>query len=68
MIDDAGALADQAFAHSMKRLQVEPLGSLGRDKLHCRALDRLSGHGDVVSSCSDMACSSSLASLASINR
>ena len=42
LIDDAGALADQAFAHPMESLQVELFGGLGRHKLHRGALDRLS--------------------------
>jgi hypothetical protein len=33
LIDDAGALPDQSFAHAMQRLQVELVGALGRDEL-----------------------------------
>src|SRR5262249_37856383 len=43
LIDDAGTLTDQSFAHTVQRLQVELLGALGRDELHGRALD---GFGD----------------------
>jgi hypothetical protein len=39
LIDDAGSLADQSFPHPMQRLQVELIGSLGRDELHGRALN-----------------------------
>ena len=42
LIDDAGALADQAFAHPMESLQVVLFGRLSRHKLHRGALDRLS--------------------------
>src|SRR3954462_198483 len=42
LIDDAGTLTDQSFAHTVQRLQVELLGRLGRDKIHGRALHRLS--------------------------
>src|SRR4029077_17345054 len=42
LIDDAGALADQAFAHPMESLQVELFGGLSRHKFHRGALDRLS--------------------------
>ena len=38
---DAGALADQMFAHPMESLQVELFGGLSRHKLHRGALDRL---------------------------
>jgi len=41
LIDDAGALADQSFAHAMERLQVELIGSLRRYELHRRPLHRL---------------------------
>ena len=41
MIDDAGALADQTFAHPVERPQVELLGGLRRHELHRGALDRL---------------------------
>jgi hypothetical protein len=41
LIDDAGALADQPFAHPVQRLRVELLDRLGRDKLHGWTLDRL---------------------------
>ena len=40
LIDDAGALADQAFAHPVQRLQVELLGRLGGNEFHRRTLDR----------------------------
>src|SRR5215472_17567590 len=42
LVDDAGALADQALAHAVHSLQVELIGSLDSDELHCRALHRLS--------------------------
>jgi hypothetical protein len=42
LIDDAGTLPDQSFAHAMQRLQVELLGALGRHELHRRALHRFS--------------------------
>jgi hypothetical protein len=38
LIDEAGALPDQALAHSVQRLQVKLVGRLGGDKLHGRAL------------------------------
>src|SRR5580693_4146917 len=41
LIDDAGALADQPFAHPVQRLQVELVGRLGSDEFHRRALHRL---------------------------
>src|SRR5436190_12558073 len=41
LIDDAGTLTDQSFAHTMQRLQVELLGGLRGDELHGRALHRL---------------------------
>src|SRR5262249_25349537 len=41
LIDNAGALTDQPFAHAVQRLQVELLGGLGRDELHGRTLHRL---------------------------
>src|SRR6266567_1897698 len=43
LVDDAGALADEALAHSMQRLQVELFGRLGGNELHRRALN---GFGD----------------------
>ena len=41
LIDDAGALANQPFAHTVQGLQVELFDSLGGDELHGRALHRL---------------------------
>jgi hypothetical protein len=41
LIDDAGALADQALPHTMQSLQVELIGGLRRDKLHRWTLHRL---------------------------
>src|SRR5207245_3357398 len=41
LIDDAGALTDQALTHAVERLQIELLGGLSRDELHSRALHRL---------------------------
>src|SRR5947209_2075910 len=45
LVDDAGALADEALAHSMQRLQIELFGRLGGDELHRRALN---GFGDCL--------------------
>jgi hypothetical protein len=42
LIDDAGALADQTFAHPMESLQVELFGVLVATNFHRGALDRLS--------------------------
>ena len=41
LIDDAGALADQALAHPMQCLQIELIRSLRRHELHRWSLDRL---------------------------
>ncbi len=41
LIDDAGALADQALAHPVQCLQVELFGGLRCDELHRRPLHRL---------------------------
>ena len=41
LIDDAGALADQSFSHTVQRLQVELIGGLRRHELHRRPLHRL---------------------------
>jgi hypothetical protein len=41
LVDDTSALADQSFTHTMQRLQVELIGSLGCHKLHRRALNGL---------------------------
>jgi hypothetical protein len=41
LIDDAGALADQALTHTVQRLQVELICGLRRHELHCRPLHRL---------------------------
>jgi hypothetical protein len=38
LVDDAGALTDQSFAHAVQPLQVELVGGLGCNKLHGRAL------------------------------
>jgi hypothetical protein len=38
LIDDAGALADSSFAHTVQRLQVELVDGLGCNNLHGRAL------------------------------
>ena len=41
LIDDAGPLTDQTFAHAVQRLQVELVSSLGCHELHGWALHRL---------------------------
>jgi len=38
LVDDAGALPDQLFAHPVQRLQVQLIGRLGGDEFHRRAL------------------------------
>ena len=41
LVDDAGALAHQPLPYAVQPLQVELVGGLGRDELHCWALHRL---------------------------
>jgi hypothetical protein len=41
LIDDAGALTDEALADAVQGLQVKLVRGLGRDELHGRALHRL---------------------------
>jgi hypothetical protein len=41
LIDDVRALADQALAHPVQRLQVQLIGGLRGRELHRRALNRL---------------------------
>ena len=41
LIDDARALADQALAHPVQRLQVQLIGGLRGHEPHRRALDGL---------------------------
>ena len=37
LVDDAGALPDQPFAHPVQRLQVELIGRLGGDYSNARS-------------------------------
>ena len=41
LIDNAGALADQALPYAVQRLQIQLLRGLGRHELHRRSLHRL---------------------------
>ena len=45
LIDDAGALTDQALSGAVQGLQVKLVGGLGRNELHGWALHRLEMFG-----------------------
>ncbi|MGY3341424.1 hypothetical protein ACVIIW_007405 [Bradyrhizobium sp. USDA 4449] len=49
LVDDAGALRHQPLAHPVQRLQIQLLRSLGRNKLHRRALHGFGNRFGIIS-------------------